>query len=183
MTVSEIVYKFDDETGEYLNPFRCQPNPARPGEFLQPPANTTPEKPPKTGKHEWPVRRNGAWIVVPDFREFEYWLADGSHHKIEKLDIVPPADALDKEPPPQLPTPEELATIERQWRNSEIGVTDRCFAPDWGPDKWTDADRTVALQKVMTYRSELKTRPNEHPAFPDQSWRPIWPDGVPRPVQ
>ena len=82
-----------------------------------------------------------------------------------------------------LPSTDELSKSERHWRNAEIGVTDRCFAPDWGPVGWSTDDRQAALNKLMTYRAHLKAGPNEHPAFPDQSWRPIWPDGVPRPVQ
>ena len=169
-----IVYKFDNETGEYLNTFRCQPNPARPGEFLQPPVNTTPEKPPKTGKHEWPVRRDGAWGVVPDYRGFEYWLADGSHHKIEELDIVPPDDALDEPPQPPVLMPEETAQIKLQtindmadailqpitstYPNIEIISWDKqeIEARRW--QEWQDGDKTEPEPPTSYIDNILQTR-------------------------
>ena len=170
-----IVYKFDAETGEYMNPFRCQPNPARPGEFLQPPANTTPEKPPKTGKHEWPVRRNGAWIVVPDYRGYEYWLADGSHHKIEELDIVPPADALDEPPPPPVPTPEGAAQAKLQTIN---GMADAILQPitsmypatevvSWDKQE-VEARRWQEWQEWQEWQDSDKTEPEPPTALIDQ---------------
>ncbi|WP_067519530.1 hypothetical protein [Endozoicomonas ascidiicola] len=73
-------------------------------------------------------------------------------------------------------------TIERQWRNQELALADRCFTPKFGHTTWTTEQRQTAQDKIGDYIDLLKTGPNEHSDFPDQSWRPIWPEGVPRPV-
>lgn len=176
-----MVYKYDKETGEYLHPFRCQPNPARPGEFLIPPDNTTTQRPPEADQHKAAVinsKKNG-WELVPDYRTHEYWLPDGSYHKIETLSEEPPAEALDEPPPP---TPEDLANQERAWRNHELSLADRCFTPVFGPVDWTEQQRQEAQITITDYIRQLKTGPNNHPDFPDKTWRPVWPADVPRPA-
>ncbi|WP_067585269.1 hypothetical protein [Endozoicomonas ascidiicola] len=93
-------YRYNPETLEYEHPVTCQPNPARPGEFLIPPSATELE-PPSTGDHEAAVFQPDSkrWTVKPDYRGTEYWLPDGSHHKIEQIGEVPPEDAIYEQPP------------------------------------------------------------------------------------
>ncbi|WP_422459129.1 hypothetical protein [Endozoicomonas sp. ALB115] len=98
------VYKYDDETGEYLNPISLQKNPKHPNKYLVPPKNTLSAKPPKAINNQTVVVNASRtdWCLVPDFRGKEYYLHDGSFHKIENLGETPPEDALDEPPPPSL---------------------------------------------------------------------------------
>ena len=92
-------YRYNPDTLEYEHPVICQPNPARPGEFLIPPSATELE-PPSAGDYEAAVfQSDSSWTVKPDYRETEYWLPDGTHHKIEQIGDVPPENALDEPPP------------------------------------------------------------------------------------
>ncbi len=93
-------YRYNPDTLEYEHPVICQPNPARPGEFLIPPSATELE-PPTAGDHEAAVFQPGSncWTVTPDFRGTDYWLPDGSHHTIERIGEVMPEGALDQPPP------------------------------------------------------------------------------------
>ena len=93
-------YRYNPDTLEYEHPVICQPNPARPGEFLIPPSATE-HKPPSTGDHEAAIFQSDSnnWIVKPNFRGTEYWLPDGTHHKIKQIGEIPPKNALDKPPP------------------------------------------------------------------------------------
>ena len=101
-------YRYNPDTLEYEHPVTCQPNPARPGEFLIPPSATELE-PPSAEEHEIAVFQpdSNQWTIQPDYRGTEYWLPDGSDHKIEQIGEVPPKNALDKQPPPPPLTLEE----------------------------------------------------------------------------
>lgn len=62
--------------------------------------------------------------------------------------------------------------VEKAWRDSELSLTDRCFAPDYpGRNK----------QAILAYRKELRDWPSSE-SFPDPEKRPVWPDIVPRPA-
>ncbi len=92
-------YRYNPETLEYEHPVICQPNPARPGEFLIPPSATEME-PPNAGDHEATVFQpdSKSWTVKPDYRGTEYWLPDGSKHKIDVIGEMPPDNALYEQP-------------------------------------------------------------------------------------
>lgn len=93
-------YRYNPDTLEYEHPVICQLNPARPREFLIPPSATEHE-PPSTGDHEAAVFQpdNKSWTLKPDYRKTEYWLPDGTHHKIEQIGELLPNNALDEPPP------------------------------------------------------------------------------------
>lgn len=93
-------YRYNPDTLEYEHPVICQPNPARPGEFLIPPSATELE-PPSAGDHEAAVFQpdSNNWTVKPDYRGTEYWLPDGSHDIIEQIGEVVSDYALDQPPP------------------------------------------------------------------------------------
>ena len=118
-------YRYNPETLEYEHPVFCQPNPARPGTFLIPPSATE-LPPPNLGDHEAAVFQldSNSWAIKPDYREKEYWLPDGTHHKIEQIGEVPPEDAQDKQPPPLPPTPEEQFLEIKQKRNQMLNDSD-----------------------------------------------------------
>lgn len=101
-------YRYNPETSEYEHPVICQPNPARPGEYLIPPSATPLEPPRVENKQIAQFNINlKQWSIQPDYRGTEYWLPDGSQHKIETIGEVPPENALFDPPPPKPPTPEE----------------------------------------------------------------------------
>lgn len=77
-------------------------------------------------------------------------------------------------------TPEQQADTERQWAMSELARTDRCKTDDYPLNGLT---REELLAKINDYREKLRNpQRSNHPAFPDQSWRPQWPEGVKRPA-
>ena len=93
-------YRYNPDTFEYDHKVTCQPNPARPGEFLIPPS-ATPNEPPIAGEKQAAVfdPSQEQWEIKPDYRGTEYWLPDGTHHKIETIGETPPDDALYELPP------------------------------------------------------------------------------------
>lgn len=94
------VYK--EDTMEFSHTIELQRHPLRPDEYLEPPPNTTPVSVPTLKEHQAAVFNESTqqWRVVTDHRGKEYYLPDGTHHKIEDLDVTPPDDALDEPPPP-----------------------------------------------------------------------------------
>lgn len=118
-------YRYNPDTLEYEHPVICQPNPARPGEFLIPPSATELE-PPSAGDYEVAIFQpdSKTWTIKPDYRETEYWLPDGSHHKIEQIGEIPPENALDSQPPPPPPTPEEQYQEMIRQRNQLLDTSD-----------------------------------------------------------
>lgn len=67
------------------------------------------------------------------------------------------------------PTPEQLASIERAWRNSEL---DRA---DIELNKVQDGMGTTSVASWREYRCALRNWP-ENEFFPDSSKRPVAPD-------
>ena len=73
------------------------------------------------------------------------------------------------------PTSDELAATERAWAQQELAATDAAMLPD---SPYSDEHR----QSIQNYRQALRN-PNrtDTAGFPEQSWRPTWPDNVKRP--
>lgn len=70
-----------------------------PGEAL--PDTLTVIAPPTIDRHQaprWNAQHSG-WDIVPDYRGFTYWTADGLRHDITELGVEPPTDALSAPPP------------------------------------------------------------------------------------
>ena len=118
------VYLYDEDTGEYLHPLSCQPNPKHPGEFLIPPGNTLAIKPPEATENQKAVVNQSKtdWQLLPDFRGTEYWLPDGSQHEITELGVDLPEDALDEPPPPSAEELEQQAYL--QWKAERQAAVD-----------------------------------------------------------
>ena len=177
-----LVYKYDDETGEYLHPVQLQKNPKYPDRYLKPAKNTLTDEPFAPGRNQAVVVNTSTkkWELVADYRNTEYYLPDGSFHIIKSLREKPPVDALDAPPPPSA---EKLIQMEREWRDHEIGLTDRVFTRDFGPNEWTEADRETAQNTIMEHRRNLKDWSEKtNPNFPNSDHRPVWPESVPRPA-
>ena len=71
-----------------------------------------------------------------------------------------------------IPSQTEQEATERDWAQNQLRRTDFIILSD---SPYTDNER----QKVRTYRAALRnpTRTSTN-AFPDTSWRPVWPEGV-----
>ena len=170
-----LVYKYSEETGEYLNSVLLQKNPKHSDQYLLPPKNTLSNKPPTPSKNQAVVvnESNSGWDLVPDFRNKEYYLPDGTYHKIENLRETPPEDALDEPPPPSL---EILATqklhsintqadallepITSQYPRSEVLSWDKqeIEARRW--QAWSDTDQSEPEPPTHYIDNILVTRTN-----------------------
>ena len=73
------------------------------------------------------------------------------------------------------PTPEQLASIERAWRNGEL---DRA---DIELNKVQDGMGTGTVAQWREYRCALRNWP-EHESFPDSAQRPVAPDAPKEPT-
>ena len=73
------------------------------------------------------------------------------------------------------PTREELSAKERKWVWEQLKATDPTLLSD---SPYSDSDK----QKIKRYRKKLRNPQREKAnGFPQESWRPVWPDGVKRP--
>lgn len=66
------------------------------------PETMTTLSPPMPGDHTGPRWNevSGAWELVPDYRGFTYWTADGTQHTVDALGVEPPAGYLTLPPAP-----------------------------------------------------------------------------------
>ncbi len=162
-----------EESGLLIDPegYTPQPNPVSPENPLIRP-NSTELAPPTTGQNQVVTFADGQWTKRGDYRGTRYWMPDGSEHEITQLDFAPPPGHLTAPPPP---TTEQRREQERGWASSELSLTDRTLLPD---SRYSAEDQT----KITTYRHALRNPQRDATAnYPEQSWRPTWPEGVKRP--
>ena len=183
-------YRYNPDTLEYEHPVTCQPNPARPGEFLIPPYATELE-PPGTGENEIAVFQpeSKTWTTKPDYRGTEYWLPDGTHHKIEQIGEVPPDNALDKQPPPPPPTPEEQFQEMKQQQNRMLNDSDWTVIrhKDQLELGLTTTLSDTAYKATLQWRQQLRDMPETFSQSktktkttqPRWTWPPIPPELIP----
>lgn len=108
---------------------------------------------------ETPVCPDGFVPAQSERPEGDNWIADSDGNWVESV-----------------ATEDDLARCERQWAMSELALTDRCLTPDF---PITNEQQT----QVTQYRQSLRNPEREnHPDYPEQSWRPHWPEGVKRPA-
>lgn len=159
-------YRYDPETFEYQHPVLCQPNPARPGEFLIPPSATD-LKPPKANQHEAVVfqKETNEWVIKPDYRDTEYWLADGSHHTITNIGETLPAAALDSDPTLIEPDAFQTMKTERDFllTQSDWIITRQADQQALGMTPTTLSDE--GYQQTLKWRQALRDMV-EHPTQP-----------------
>ena len=99
---------------------------------------------------------------------FERPAADGKQWVNDPTNTYP----VEVDIPP--PTNDELKAIQRQWVQSELLATDPALLPD---SPYTDDEQT----QLKAYRTALRNPARESAnGFPDESWRPTWPEGVKR---
>lgn len=97
-----IVYRYDQNTGEYLGEYQSQKSPLEPGKWLDDIPNTLKVAPPSPGLNEVACAVDGAWVIKPDYRGTSWYKPDGSTVEITELDVLPEQDWT-IEPPPETP--------------------------------------------------------------------------------
>lgn len=173
--MSQLAYSYLPPTGEYVDTIECQPSPRESGVYLIP-ANATILEPPQAKEHEVAVFENSAWTIRPDWRGFQYWLADGSEHKITEIGIAPPNDALNAPPPPTL---DVRAAEQRAQRDALIATTD-WFVLRHRDEMEINHKTALTVEQfnsVLAYRQALRNVPQQE-GFPDQIEWPELPESV-----
>ncbi|WJZ70008.1 tail fiber assembly-like protein [Vibrio phage PVP-XSN] len=122
------IYHYHPETKEYLGEGLADKDPMVADNWLIP-AHATSTKPPQTDKNQSAVFDGNEWLVVADYRGFEYWLQNEEHHVINELGVEPPKFYFESKPEPEPPTEEELK--QRAERNRVMEYAD----PINGSDK------------------------------------------------
>lgn len=116
------VYNYSPVNGEYLGTSKADESPLEPGVFLIP-AHATTTEPPQRGEREVAVFSDGSWSIAPDWRGRQFWLPDGSEHRIAAIGDEPPPGALDAPPPPTEAQVREQAKFQRAEQVAAITVT------------------------------------------------------------
>ena len=100
----KLVCQLDDQ-GFFVKTTEADESPLEPGTFLIPGMCVDAPPPDALDRtcHMW---AEGAWQAVPDWRGFEYWASNGTHHTIQARGVEPPEGFLSTPPPlpPKTPT-------------------------------------------------------------------------------
>ncbi len=86
-----IVYRYDQNTGEYKGTYQSQQSPLEPGKWLDDIPNTLKVAPPSPGLNEVACAVDGEWVIKSDYRG-TWYKPDGSTVEIEKIDVLPEQD-------------------------------------------------------------------------------------------
>lgn len=108
----------------------------------------------------------------PNTSEIFAYEADGSQDEHIKQGLIRMTDAevqAHLNPPLAPPTPEQLASVERSWRNGELARADIEL------NKVQDGMGVGTVASWREYRCLLRDWP-QHTSFPDSSFRPVAPD-------
>ncbi|WP_230972152.1 tail fiber assembly protein [Burkholderia vietnamiensis] len=100
MEFDMLLHQYDSQTGQYLHSFLADPDPLNPERWLEPAFATSvslPDRPRLT----WPVFRDGAWSLVPDYRTLRlYRKGNGEVAEILVIGITPDDAGLTDTPRP-----------------------------------------------------------------------------------
>lgn len=87
--MSQTVYNFHPQTGEFINETSADESPLEPGVILVP-AFATQVKPPKTASREVAIFADGSWHIKADWRSASLFsTADGSEVRIREIGQKP----------------------------------------------------------------------------------------------
>lgn len=151
------IYNYHPETGEYLGKEDADESPLEPGKFLVP-AHATKKKPPIVDDHQMPVFSEGQWSVVPDLRGFDYWLPDGSKHRVMALGEALPDEALTEDPLPPAERHNEKIDAQRRIRyqaDVDPFVIESLVKKAMGDDTGADAAMQIAIDNRTAIQAEL----------------------------
>ena len=137
------IYNHHPQTGEFLNQSEASLDPIEQKPMV--PAFATELEPPEVQDNEKAVFVDGAWQVISDYRETEYWLEDGSHTVIAELGATPPEDALFSPPMASLKegAKKKVAAFSADARAKLAGHADQYKLAGWN-DKSQRAQRVIA---------------------------------------
>lgn len=127
-------WSFDPVTSEYLGMERAYEDPMGDDEYVLP-AYATFVEPPEgcpmqtLFHHTW-VFNGTEWVQIDDWRGEEYWLPDGSYHKITEIGICPPENHLKVKP---------LLTMEEK-QEYVFGRILKVFSDVMTKEGWTGLD-------------------------------------------
>ncbi len=93
------IHYYHKETKLFTHSGSARANPKVEDGFLVPAFTTANAVPILTANQaaQFDVKADN-WRVIPDYRGHTYWLADGSEHHIDDVDIVPPVGQLSAKP-------------------------------------------------------------------------------------
>lgn len=128
-------YGYHPQTGSFTGAVQYRPDPI--DGTAPPPAHSTMVKPPEAAEKQIAVWEGGAWMLKPDHRGAEYWLADGSRHLILQIGDVPPEDALDAPPPPPFDQAQARAMTLIDQHHAEMLTSATGGATSAERDTWT----------------------------------------------
>lgn len=103
--LTKTVWVYDEVTGELKGAYEAHPSPLEEGMFIEP-EHSTDIEPPMAAPREAAVFRDGAWLVVPDYRNAVVYDAQGTGSVITELGVAPEDNGLSETPPP--PTYQQL---------------------------------------------------------------------------
>lgn len=103
MTNIITVWVFDPNTGEYLQPAECYPDPRNPGRHILP-DYFLPIAPPAVAANKVATAGDSDWTVEADYRGQVFYDTDGEGHEITAIGVLPDPAWLDQ----------PLLTIEQQ---------------------------------------------------------------------
>jgi hypothetical protein len=152
-----------DTSGIYIGPVEAWPDPVDEDRWLVP-FGAYADTPPSLSEHQAAKRVDDSWVVVVDYRGFEYWTADRVKHRILEVGVEPPTGYLSADPGPtaaQLAA-KLVADAKTLLQLSDVTVT-RCFEAGVSvPANWRDY-RAALRAVVATGTGALPTRP-EYPS-------------------
>lgn len=126
----KVVYRYGEESGEYLGEDWLMPNPKRPGEYFAK-DGVTEEVPPVTKEREVACWRGGKWVVLADLRGVEYWRkSDKSHGVIDEIGV----------------------SLDSDW--TEVRPVDPDYVWDEGSGAWKVPFDVLKTRKVAEIRRE-----------------------------
>ncbi len=95
-----LLHQYDSLTGQYVHSFLADPDPRNEDRWLEP-AATTPVPLPGRERLTWPFFKDGAWILVPDYRGLVLYRQDnGEQTELLVAGIAPEEAGLTTMPRP-----------------------------------------------------------------------------------
>ncbi|MFC4519082.1 tail fiber assembly protein [Cupriavidus pinatubonensis] len=134
-----LIHQYDSETGQYIHSFLAEPDPRNAERWIIP-AFATALPLPERGRRQWPFFREGAWVLLPDYRgQMLYRVSNGEPAEIVKVGIAP--DEVDLTTSPR---PSDL----HRWSGTEWEVDPEAIARQERAQAMTEFEQRMARAKA-----------------------------------